>query len=105
MPEVFIQFLFPLKKMAKLPNEITNFVQYDCVKLHKVWAHFKDFLRKCPQYRLPGWMQVQTLYIRLTPATKILGNAAAGRALKNRTKEAPYNTLEEMALNNDHDGA
>ena len=62
-------------------------------------------LRKCPQHGLPRWVQVQTFYISLTPVTKNLVNAAAGGALMNRTEEAAFTLLEEMALNNKYGGA
>ena len=50
-------------------------------------------------------MQVQTFYLALTPATKTLVNAAAGGALMNKTEDAAYSLLEEMAMNNDHGGS
>ena len=43
-------------------------------------------------------MHVQTFYIELTPATKTLANLATGGALMNRTEEAAYNLVKEMAL-------
>ena len=101
----FLTKFFPLEKTAKLRNEIVNFAQYDGETLYESWGRFKDLLRKCPQHGLPKWMQVQTFYLALTPATKTLVNAAAGGALMNKTEDAAYSLLEEMAMNNDHRGS
>ena len=65
----------------------------------------KTCLGSAPQHGLPKWMQVQTFYLALTPATKTLVNAAAGGALMNKTEDAAYSLLEEMAMNNDHGGS
>ena len=101
----FLARFFPMEKQAKLRNEIVNFAQYDGETLYEAWGRFKDLLRKCPQHGLPRWIQVQTFYIGLTPATKNLVNAAAGGALMNRTEDAAFALLEEMALNSEYGGA
>ena len=101
----FLNKFFPFEKQAKLRNEIVTFAQYDGETLYESWGRFKELLRRCPQHGLPGWMQVQTFYIGLTPPTRNLLNAAAGGAFMNQTEEAAFKLLEDMSLNNEGGGA
>ena len=101
----FLSKFFPLEKQAKLRNEIVVFAQYDGETLYEAWDRFKELLRQCPQHGLPKWMQLQTFYMGLTPATKNLVNAAANGSFMNQTKEASFNLLEMMAMNNERGGS
>ena len=101
----FFNKFFPFEKQVRLRNEIVNFAQYDGETLYESWGRFKELLRRCPQHGLPSWMQVQTFYSGLTPATRNLLNAAAGGAFMNRTEEAAFNLLEEISMNNEGSGA
>ncbi|PON51070.1 hypothetical protein PanWU01x14_219280 [Parasponia andersonii] len=85
--------------MAKMRNDITTFAQQDGESLYEAWERYKDMLRWCPHHRLPKWLQLQTFYNGLSGSTRTLVDAAAGGSLMEKTEEAAYELLEEMAAN------
>ncbi|XP_027351012.1 uncharacterized protein LOC113862053 [Abrus precatorius] len=49
---------------------------------------------------IPDWLQVQTFYNGLNPATRQMIDAAAGGTLNSKTPRATQELFEEMAMNN-----
>ena len=52
----FFSKYFPPAKTVRLPNDITNFMQFENKKLYEAWERYKDFLKKCPYHELPDWL-------------------------------------------------
>src|SRR5262249_31434778 len=67
--------------------------------LYKAWERYKDLLRRCPHHGLPTWLQVQTFYNGLNHGHKAMIDAAVGGTLNNKTPEAAYELIDEMAPN------
>ena len=88
LAEKFLAKYFPPAKTAKLRNDISSYSQLDSETLYDTWERFKDLLRRCPHHGLPVWLQVQTFYSGLNPATRQMIDAAAGGTLNSKTPEA-----------------
>src|SRR5262249_26685393 len=86
-------------KIAKLRNDIFTYTQMETETLYEAWEHYKDLLRRCPHHELPIWLQVQTFYNGLINRHKAMIDAAAGGTLNNKTPEAAYELIDEMATN------
>ena len=69
-------------------------------RLYKAWERYKDRIRKCQHHGLPIWLQVQTFYNGLGSNTRTMIDATAGGTLMEKTPDASYELLEEMAFNN-----
>ena len=57
-------------------------------------------IRRCPQYGLPDWLQIQMFYNGLNGQTRTIVDAASGGTLMLKTAEGATSLLEEMASNN-----
>ncbi|KAK8935660.1 hypothetical protein KSP39_PZI013348 [Platanthera zijinensis] len=99
MVEKFLMKYFPPAKTAKLRNDISTYVQLEAESLYDTWERFKELLRRCPHHALPSWLQIQTFYNGLNPATRQMIDAASGGTLNNKTPEAAQQLIEEMAMN------
>src|SRR5262249_54661330 len=89
----------PPSKTAKLRNDISTYTQMESESLYEAWERYKDLLRRCPHHGLPTWLQVQTFYNGLIHGHKAMIDAAAGGTLNNKTPEAGYELIDEMATN------
>src|SRR5262249_30939398 len=84
---------------AKLSNDISTYTQLETESLYEAWERYKELLRRCPRHGLPTWLQVQTFYNGLIHRHKAMIDAAAGGTLNNKTLEAAYELIDEMATN------
>src|SRR5262249_53362872 len=67
--------------------------------LYEAWERYKELLRRCPHHGLPTWLQVQTFYNGLIYGHKAMIDAAVGGTLNNKTPDAAYALIDEMATN------
>src|SRR5262249_12436324 len=93
----FLTKYFPPYKTAKLRNDISTYTQTETETLYKAWERYKDLLRKCPHYRLPKWLQVQTFYNGLINGHKAMIDATTGGTLNSKTPEITYELIDEVA--------
>src|SRR5262249_26551465 len=99
LAEKFLTKYFPPSKTAKLRNDISTYTQLETESLYEAWERYKDLLRRCPHHGLPTWLQVQTFYNGLIHGHKAMIDTPAGGTLKNKTPEAAYELIDEMATN------
>ena len=57
-------------------------------------------IRRCLQYGLPDWLQIQMFYNGLNGQTRTIVDAASGGTLMLKTAEGATSLLEEIASNN-----
>src|SRR5262249_23033816 len=100
LAEKFLTKYFPPSKTAKLRNDISTYTQLESESLCEAWERYKDLLRRCPYHGLPTWLQVQTFYNGRIHGHKAMIDAAAEGILNNKTLEAAYKLIDEMATNN-----
>ncbi|XP_027351121.1 uncharacterized protein LOC113862214 [Abrus precatorius] len=100
MVEKFLAKYFPSAKTVKMRNDISSFYQLELKTLYDTSERFKELLQKCPHHGIPDWLQVQTFYNGLNPATRQMIDAAAGGTLNSKTPRAAQELFEEMAMNN-----
>nr|GEZ96640.1 zinc finger, CCHC-type [Tanacetum cinerariifolium] len=54
----FLAQIFPLRRTAKLRNDILMFQQHQGESLLEAWTHFKDLLQKFLHHGIDLWLQV-----------------------------------------------
>ncbi|XP_027348047.1 uncharacterized protein LOC113859484 [Abrus precatorius] len=84
----FFSKYFPPSKAAKLRGEITSFMQQEGETLYEAWERYKELLRRCPHHCILEWMQLETFYNGMNPATATMIDAAAGGSLNTKSLEA-----------------
>src|SRR5262249_45777508 len=97
--EKFLTKYFPPSKTAKLRNDISTYTQLESESLYEACERYKDLLRRCPHHKLLTWLQVQTFYNGLIHGYKAMIDVAVGGTLNNKTPEATYELIDEMATN------
>ena len=95
----FLTKIFPPAKITHLVQEINTFRQFEGENLVEAWERFHELLRRCPHYRLTGWMQVHTFYNGLSDSTRTIVDASVGGALMKKTTDQAYEILEDTATN------
>ena len=68
--------------------------------LAEALERFHELLRRCLHHRLTRWMQVHTFYNGLSDPTRTVIDASARGALMKNTTDQAYDSLEDMATNN-----
>ena len=58
-----------------------------------------DYESLTSYYELPAWLEIQFFYNRLQPNTRMMVDAATGRALMGKPNDEAYELPEEMAAN------
>ncbi|GJR84083.1 MAK10-like protein [Tanacetum coccineum] len=58
----FLAQFFPLRRTAKLRNDILMFQQHHGESLSEAWTRFKDLLQKVPHHGIDRWLQIQIFY-------------------------------------------
>ncbi|GKF54138.1 zinc finger, CCHC-type containing protein, partial [Tanacetum coccineum] len=53
----FLAQFFPLRRTAKLRNDIMMFQQHHGESLFEAWSLFKDLLQKVPHHGIDLWLQ------------------------------------------------
>jgi len=80
LSKAFLCKYFPLRKNAKLWNDITS-SQIEDESLYEAWERFKELQWECPHHGIPDWLLVQAFYSGLQQLMKISIDAAAEGAL------------------------
>ncbi|GJX01049.1 zinc finger, CCHC-type containing protein [Tanacetum coccineum] len=60
----------PLRRTAKLRNDILMFQQHHGESLSEAWTRFKDLLQNVPHHGIDPWLQVQTFYDHVNSVTR-----------------------------------
>ena len=55
--------------------------------------------RKCPNYGIPDWLEIDIFYKGLLPTTRTLIDAASGGALNRKNRDEAYELLDQMTSN------
>ncbi|GJX89876.1 MAK10-like protein [Tanacetum coccineum] len=66
----FLAQFFPLRRTAKLRNDIMMFQQHHGESLFEAWSLFKDLLQKVRPHGIDLWLQVQIFYDHVNPVTR-----------------------------------
>ncbi|XP_027368307.1 uncharacterized protein LOC113874269 [Abrus precatorius] len=94
----FFSKYFSPSKAAKLRGEITSFMQQEGETLYEAWERYKELLRRCPYHCIPEWMQLETFYNGMNPATRNMIDAAAGGSLNTKSLEEAQGIIDMMAF-------
>ncbi|GJY08591.1 MAK10-like protein [Tanacetum coccineum] len=70
----FLAQFFPLRRTAKLRNDILMFQQHHRESLSEALTRFKDLLQKVPHHGTDLWLQVQIYYDPVTPDLVLYDN-------------------------------
>ncbi|XP_062085900.1 uncharacterized protein LOC133792007 [Humulus lupulus] len=100
LAERFLIKYFPPTKNAKLDNEITSFQKLDEEYLYEAWKRFKELLRKCPHHDIPHCIQIETFYNSLNTHTRMVVDASANEAFRDKSYNKAYEILEIISNNN-----
>ncbi|XP_022863622.1 uncharacterized protein LOC111383715 [Olea europaea var. sylvestris] len=87
LSQKFLSKYFPLKRIAKLRDEITAFQQMDSECYSEAWERYKVLLCQCPQHGLQKWLQVQYFYIGLNPTSRANVDFACDGSITKRTTD------------------
>ncbi|GKB32238.1 zinc finger, CCHC-type containing protein [Tanacetum coccineum] len=93
----FLAEFFPLRRNAKLRNDILIFHQHQRESLSEAWTRFKDFLLKVPHHGLDLWLQVQIFYDYVDYTTQMAIDFAAGGRLRKLNPKVAWETIEDLA--------
>ncbi|XP_061353733.1 uncharacterized protein LOC133298459 [Gastrolobium bilobum] len=93
----FLANFFPITKYNQLVNEISNFTQQEGESLCAAWRRFKDLQRRCPQYEVQPGPKVRIFFNGITPASRMVINAAARGSLRQKTPTQALELFESMA--------
>ncbi|KAG9458322.1 hypothetical protein H6P81_002830 [Aristolochia fimbriata] len=99
----FLGKYFPPAKTIKLRNAISNFMQEHDEQLCEAWERFNELLRRCPNYGIQKWMQIEIFYNGITVSTQSLIDAAAGGTMNKETPNEVHEFIEEMTSNMSND--
>ncbi|KAG9458353.1 hypothetical protein H6P81_002861 [Aristolochia fimbriata] len=69
------------------------------IKPQILYQYQVELLRKCPNHRIPKWMQMEIFYNGITVSTRSLIDAAAGGPMNKKTPNEVYELIEEMTSN------
>ncbi|GJU36574.1 MAK10-like protein [Tanacetum coccineum] len=94
----FLAQLFPLRRTAKLRNDILMFQQHHGESLLESWTRFKDLLQKVPHHGINLWLQVQIFYDHVNLVTRQTIDQSAGGKLHDRNAKESWALLEDLAL-------
>nr|GEW08784.1 Rho GTPase-activating protein 5-like [Tanacetum cinerariifolium] len=86
----FLAQFFPLRRIAKLRNDILMFQKHQRESLSEAWTRFKDLLQKVPYHGIDLWLQVKIFYDHVTPATRQTIDQAAGGKLRDKNAEESW---------------
>ncbi|GKB26767.1 zinc finger, CCHC-type containing protein [Tanacetum coccineum] len=94
----FLARFFPPGRTVKLCNDILMFQQHHGESLSEARTRFKDLLQKVPHHGIDLWLQVQTFYDHVNPATRRTIDQSAGGKLHDRNAKESWALLEDLAL-------
>ena len=100
LAQKFLAKFYSLSNIVKMRIDINNFTQYEGETLYDTWERFKEFLMKCPYHGMPNWMQVHNFYKCLGGPMRMVIDSIVGGTFMRKTKDAAYELLEELAMNN-----
>ncbi|GJW15444.1 hypothetical protein Tco_0019577 [Tanacetum coccineum] len=74
------------------------FRQHQGESLSEGWTHFKELFQKVPHHGIDIWLQVQTFYDHVNPATRRTIDQSAGSKLHEKNSKESWALLEDLAL-------
>ncbi|GJX18656.1 MAK10-like protein, partial [Tanacetum coccineum] len=83
-------------RTVKLRNDILMFQQHHGESLSEARTRFKDLLQKVPHHGIDLWLQVQTFYDHVNPATRLTIDQSAGGKLHDRNAKESWALLEDL---------
>ncbi|GJW70623.1 zinc finger, CCHC-type containing protein [Tanacetum coccineum] len=93
----FAQF-FPLRRTAKLRNDILMFQQHHGESLSEAWTRFKDLLQKVSHHGIDLWLKVQIFYDHVNPVTRRTIDQSAGGKLCDLNAKESCALVGDLAL-------
>nr|GEV85713.1 hypothetical protein [Tanacetum cinerariifolium] len=94
----FLSQFFPLRRTAKLRNDILMFQQHQGESLSEAWTRFKDLLQKVPHHGIDRWLQIQNFYDHVSFHLKYDIDRTAGDKLRDKNTDGSWEIFENLAL-------